>query len=222
MSFDSDMNKVIANAERQGFRHQMTEKGHHQFFAPDCGDIIVTSGTPSAPSSWDNFTADLRRAGYKDVPDDVPKKVNGGAHLTIGQYAIDLLARHSDGLWFADIAAYVCSVRPETPRNGVSGALSDLVKSGKLVRDNDKYVLAKIAKAAKPNGNGATYANGSAPTSVLSGLRILTSSGDAAIDADLMALEVALAALVTLEDVMRRNHAALLQVAALKKALEVR
>ncbi len=64
MSAQGDMRKLLAHATQQGFRAEQTSGGHWKVLAPNGRDIIVMSGTPSDRRSWDNFLAQMKRAGY--------------------------------------------------------------------------------------------------------------------------------------------------------------
>ncbi len=66
MSEEGDLRQLIKRAQEQGFRHQTTARNHHQFIPPDrTKSMVVTSGTPSDYRSWNNFLADMKRAGFK-------------------------------------------------------------------------------------------------------------------------------------------------------------
>ena len=60
---DKDTEKVIKEAERQGFTVTRTSKGHVQVKCPG-GGICVTGGTPGDIRGLRNFIACLRRSGF--------------------------------------------------------------------------------------------------------------------------------------------------------------
>lgn len=60
----SDMDQIIREALAQGWQHDLTTRGHHQFFAPNGQDIVTTSGTPSDHRAFNNFMARMRRSGF--------------------------------------------------------------------------------------------------------------------------------------------------------------
>lgn len=144
MSQDSDIAKIIKNAQAQGFRYSKTSTGHHQLYAPNGHDIITHSGTPSDNRGFYNFLADLKRAGYMELQtlaDFIPKKEPSKKEdepqkqkLTINQYVVDLLTRHADGMNFPDIKAYIKSVRPDIGDSATSGSLTVLTQKGVLKR----------------------------------------------------------------------------------------
>lgn len=231
----SEFDYIVKRAEGQGWRHQKTERGHHQFYAPD-GKTIVTCG--NVPNHTEhhaehNFMADMKRAGYvhgmSSLGDALQaagaKPANGGAKLSVVQYLIDALSRHPDGLGAADLKAIVKSARPELQDNAAYSGLNTLVSKGMAKKspagiykltDVDRSKLKtfvkgqrKAAAPAKTNGaNGAAHHHEA-------GAR----TGDATIDADLQALDNALAALAHIEGVVRRNREVLAQTAILKKML---
>lgn len=59
-----DIDSVIADALSQGWQHDRTVKGHHQFFAPNGRDIVTTSGTPSDHRAFSNFLSEMKRKGF--------------------------------------------------------------------------------------------------------------------------------------------------------------
>ena len=227
MSQATDLNDVIDRALEQGWRHQRTERGHHQFYAPNGKDIVVTGGTPSDGRAWDNFMADMKRAGFVNgvhtlgdalsiaVTQQQPKPPNGGAKLSVAQYVIDFLARHPEGMDVDDINSYVRSVRPDV-KNASAGAqeAANLTLQGKLQRVAiGRYRLAPVERPVAASTNPAARRPNPAP--LAAGCR----TGDAAVDDDLTVLDNALSALAALEGVVRRNREVLMQFAQLKKLL---
>jgi Fe2+ or Zn2+ uptake regulation protein len=231
-----DIDKIIKRAQEQGFRYRRTEKNHHQFYAPNGHDIITHSSTGSDSHGDDNFMADMKRAGYAhgmsslgDALQAAGAKANGGAKLSVMQYVIDALARHPDGLSAADIKAIVKSMRPEVADNAAYSSLSQLGAKGIVTKspagiykltDVDRsqlktFVRGQRKAAVPPAANAANGANGAAHHEA--GAR----TGDATIDADLQALDNALAALAHIESVVRKNRDVLAQLARLKTALGV-
>ena len=61
----SDLDKLIAQARRAGWRVEKTARGHWKFYSPDGKHAVVASGTPSDRRSMANLRAQLKRAGYK-------------------------------------------------------------------------------------------------------------------------------------------------------------
>ena len=60
----TDLDHVIREALAQGWQHDLTTRGHHQFFAPNGRDIVVASGTPSDHRAFNNFMAQMKRKGF--------------------------------------------------------------------------------------------------------------------------------------------------------------
>lgn len=212
MSFDSDLNKVIENAKVQGWRHETTERGHHKFLAPDGHGIVFTSGTPSAPSAWSNFMADMRRNGYQeeDGYEKEERPPNGGGKLSVREYLIDLLARHPDGVWSRDAAAYIRSVLPDRHRDAASNTLGLLVKSGSVTRTAaGKYVLSERT-VIKPNGPQVQHVEPK---------QFIVDTSEDGSNEDLAVLDEALNVLSKLDAVIRKNREVLRQLTALKTLL---
>ena len=229
MSYESDMQYVIKRATEQGWRHRRTEKNHHQFYAPNGTDIVTASSTPGASSQWQNFMADMRRAGYTNgvgtLGDAMPEGMralakqqtdsNARSVLSVKQLTVDVLGRHSEGMSTADINAYVKSVRPGMSDNATNTALSRLVEQGRIIRVSPGFYrlsagdAVPVKKPAPP-----PLAAASVPTHIAG-----QPSGDPQIDQDLAALDAALVALASIEGVVRRNREVLHQLANLKKLL---
>ena len=60
----TDIDQVIREALAQGWQHDLTTRGHHQFYSPNGRDIVTASGTPSDHRSFRNFMAQMRRSGF--------------------------------------------------------------------------------------------------------------------------------------------------------------
>jgi predicted RNA binding protein YcfA (HicA-like mRNA interferase family) len=211
MSRDSDLDKIIKRAEAQGWRHEMTSGGHHQFLAPDGVGIVTTGGTPSAPLSWDNFLADMRRHGYQEADpyEREERPPNGGGKLTVKQYLIDLLARHPEGMWPKDAKAYIDSVLPGAHESAAYNAMGLLVKSGLAVKTpSGKYVLSE----RKLNGH----------TQHVEPQQFVIDASEEGSDGDLAVLDEALNVLSKLDAVIRKNREVLRQLTALKTLLGAR
>jgi len=228
---DSELGVLIKRAEAQGFKHRLTERNHHQFYAPDGKTIVTRSGTPSADYE-PNFMADMKRAGYCHEPlgtlgDLMPAKLaNGGAKLSTTQYVIDALARHPGGLNAANLKMIVASQRPDLNANAAYAALNTLKAKGivrmlpsgvYLLTDVDRSGFRTFVRSAKGEHLPKPKPNGAHRPTVEAGAR----TGDDTVDADLQALDNALAALAQIEAVVRRNREVLAQTAALKKLLGV-
>src|SRR5579859_217366 len=223
--YEADLKSVISRSREQGWRHQLTEKNHHQFYAPDGKSIVTVSAIETNQRSWFNFLADMKRHGYSDgiatLGDFMPaaKPPNGGGKLSASQYIIDLLARHPNGLPAADISAYVHSQRPDLSATVTSSTLSTLKGKGKWERTPGRLyklageVITGPAKRPEISINGIEkLINPEPPPQVT----------EAAMDEDLKLLDSALDALAQIEGVVKRNREVLRQVGALRRMLGVK
>ena len=61
----SDLDKLLQQLQRAGWRVVKTRGGHWKVYSPDGQAQVVTSGTPSDRRALANFRAQLKRAGYK-------------------------------------------------------------------------------------------------------------------------------------------------------------
>src|SRR5437764_5562857 len=84
MSYQTDIQRVIRVAETQGFRVSRTTRGHYQFYAPNRKDIITTSGTPGEMHGWQNFLAQMRRAGFQEAVTSMGDAMREAAESTPG------------------------------------------------------------------------------------------------------------------------------------------
>jgi hypothetical protein len=235
-----DMDKIIKQARDQGFRYQRTEKNHHQFYAPDGKTIVTHSATGSDTRGDDNFMADMKRAGYTHGLSSLgealraagTKAPNGGAKLSVAQYALDALSRHPEGLGYADLTAVVRSQRPDVGESALSVALSQMVARGQVQRLGPRgqstyrlypLTVMPVTRAAleqpKANGHGTVAVQDAGPVAAPPTVEAGARTGDAAIDSDLEILDRALAALADIEGVVRKNREVLAQLASLKKML---
>jgi hypothetical protein len=104
----ADINWVIREALSQGWQHDRTTRGHHQFFAPNGQDIVTTSGTPSDYRAFRNFLSDMKKRGFV-MPIDGKRIKYGAAKRELLAY----LKRHEGKeVLKADLRAYLRSVLP--------------------------------------------------------------------------------------------------------------
>jgi predicted RNA binding protein YcfA (HicA-like mRNA interferase family) len=61
----SDLDKLLQQLQRAGWRVTKTRGGHWKVWSPDGKAAVVTSGTPGDRRALANFRAQLKRAGYK-------------------------------------------------------------------------------------------------------------------------------------------------------------
>lgn len=83
----SDLDKLITQARRAGWRVEKTRGGHWKFWSPDGKHAVVSSSTPSDRRSMSNLRAQLKRAGYKPLagrPRKAPKPAAPPPPLTPG------------------------------------------------------------------------------------------------------------------------------------------
>ncbi len=59
-----DFKSIRKAAKEQGWKEDVTAKGHPRFFPPDnTKPAVVTAGTPSDQRSIDNFLSAMKRSG---------------------------------------------------------------------------------------------------------------------------------------------------------------
>lgn len=229
MSRDSDLSKIIKNAQVQGFRYTKTSTGHHQLYAPNRKDIITTSGTPGDSRGWNNFLADLKRAGYMELQtlgDAMPKKADSEEELpkpkpTVNQYIVDLLKRHPEGMSSSDIGAYIHSVRPDVGKTAYSGALTVLHQSG---------VINKSGQGFYKTGSIQLKAQRTAPTKAKTPVESKpevfrnNATENTSIDKDMKAMDIALndalVALTKVDTIAQRMKSKLAKFAQLRELLK--
>jgi hypothetical protein len=160
MSRDSDLSKIIKNAQVQGFKYSRTSTGHHQFYAPNGHDIITFSGTPSDGRSDLNSMAALKRAGYMELQtlgDAMPEKKEEEVpvkkvKLSVAKHLADLLSRHPEGMSKENIQAYIKSVRPDVTDASYYEATRSLINKGlaKRLPSGHIQLIGNADKVKKP------------------------------------------------------------------------
>lgn len=63
-SAKKDLKKILAEAERQGWRVQLLKSGHYRLYAPDGKSIVHAASTPSDHRAVDNMIAQMRAYGF--------------------------------------------------------------------------------------------------------------------------------------------------------------
>lgn len=228
-----DFDTLMDLAIEQGFQHRLTEKGHHQLFAPDGHTIVVTSGTPGDYRAYDNFLAELKRAGY-DPDWKPPPKANGEDHVAkivqkrlqmglVSNMLMEIFQANPARMHAFNDLKDVVSARLNTK-------ISLSVMYNNLSRMTEKRFIKRLSKGvyqwagAKPDAVPAPPAiwpstplpTGSPPPVMgAAGQRL----GDDALDAELDKLDRALAAIADIESVIRRVREVVGQMAELKKSL---
>lgn len=81
MSARGDLRRVIARAERQGFRHEILGSGHHRFYAPNNRSIVQCSATMREGGWWHRFMLEMKKAGYQHQEQRTVSDVNN-THAT--------------------------------------------------------------------------------------------------------------------------------------------
>jgi len=104
----ADIDWVIEAALAQGWQHDRTTRGHHQFFAPNGRDIVTTGGTPSDHRAFRNFLSDMKKRGFV-MPIDGKRIKYGAAKRELLAY----LKRHEGReVSREDLRIYLRSVLP--------------------------------------------------------------------------------------------------------------
>jgi hypothetical protein len=60
-----DLRRVLAAAERQGWRVELGRHGHYKLYPPNGMAVVPTGSTPSAPSALRNLIGQMRRCGFE-------------------------------------------------------------------------------------------------------------------------------------------------------------
>lgn len=235
MSRDGDLDKIIKNAQVQGFRYSRTTAGHHQFYAPNGHNIITHSGTPSDSRGYLNFIADMKRAGYMELQtlaDAMPKPPKEQEEkppevrpkLSMNEHVISYVDRHPEGVTAANTKAYLRSVRPESGGNAHYNVLAVLMKKGVVKRlPSGNYVstgkkLEAIGKGTNPNSWGNKGKAQETPEP------FRAKTGDTSVDKDLKALDAALndalTALTKVDSIAQRMKAKLARLAQIQELLK--
>jgi hypothetical protein len=240
VSYDSDIDKVRKKAEQQGWRYDKTTGGHHRFFSPDKESIVTASGTPGDQRGWLNFLADMKRAGYKDdfgalgvslgeallvaqeklvippIPNPVEttNSVEEERSVSITEHVRSLLRNNPTKVYHVqDVLTKVKAVSKKASVMNVGQALTSGAKLGTFKRVGG-------GKSGQYQWGGDKVLN-KTPTEKSEGkahvLGVMT--GDEAFDADLAKLDEALAALGTIEEVVKRTREKLFKLAEIKKLL---
>jgi predicted RNA binding protein YcfA (HicA-like mRNA interferase family) len=68
LDVDKDTRKMLAEAERQGWRVVEAKGGHVKLYAPDGATIVTMGSTESDHRARANTLARMRRAGFKWPP----------------------------------------------------------------------------------------------------------------------------------------------------------
>jgi hypothetical protein len=239
VSYDSDMQQVVKRAQEQGFRYRTTERNHHQFYAPNGHDIVVAPGTPSDQRGWNNFMADMKRAGYR-VHDastslgDVLREAGVGqaqerqaaTKASVRQLLREYLqARPGQTVPYEELEKLVSTARPDLNYNAAAQTLSVMVTKGELVRVKVGWYRAVTDEDRRqvetPQTNGAAGPPVVAPQPTAP--PVLEPPATSSTDSDIAELDDAvtkmLDAFSTVERLLRKHRETMKKVAELKKLL---
>lgn len=239
MSYNSDIDQLIRQATQQGWRHQKTTRGHHQFYAPNKHDIITFAGTPGDVRGFTNSVAQMKKCGFVDYgggpatlgdlllakpaeapPPEEPVQATTYAGLTdlIRGY---MLAHPNEQVELSTLVSHVQLKRPGTKREATAIAIAPLVKRGEFRRIGmGTYMYTDTSKLPE-----APKTNGVHPPAVVEPPPpppepVVPASVEAAqVEDDIAELDAALVALAKIETVVRRNRAVMVQLKELKDML---
>lgn len=222
-----DFSELIDLAEQRGWRVKDCANNHKQLLSPDGEKIVTVGSTPSDRRALMNFTADLRRAGLV-ITDEQPKHRFKPHELT--PLILKIMAEKPTDVW--DIDALTTRVRgtyPDTTKQPIYNAASDLHKAGKVVRlGNGVYRLAPQSETT----NGAIaiergvpmpgVTNRAAPPAAYPSA-ITASAGQSADMTELNAcVDQILDGVARLQGVVGRVHGVMSQLDALRAVLNPR
>jgi len=227
MSAANDFATLRREAEAQGFRVQRTNNGHYQLYAPNKHDIITCSASAD-PRALKNFRAELQRAGFRDPHATTSLGEVLEAALTpplsAREIVLELLTANPDGLSHELLTDRIRLRRPDLAdaRSSVHAALQALRTAGEIEPAGTERGRWRVVKR---------------PPDVEAAAPPPSGSGDAGVDADLLALDTALttlsdvneamrqqfdralSAFASMETVVRRNREILLETVKLKQLL---
>lgn len=197
----SDMDHVIREALAQGWQHDRTTRGHHQFYSPNGRDIITHSGTPSDHRAFNNFLARMKRAGY----------MVDGKRIKYGAAKKEILAylyRHEgQEVTKDDLKAYLRSVLP-----GISEVT--ILKNLRVVETTEGVTNTPIGMIYRKIVFTATPVTEKAPEA-----KPITTPTISR-DTDEQELDEALEALAKIERIIRRHKEIARYLARIAKEIE--
>ncbi len=250
MSYESDIEKLRRSAERQGWRYSKTTRGHHQFYAPNKHDIITFAGTPGDVRGFTNSVAQMKKCGYiepnggplrhtlgdalqapqaepqsaPEVVMSVVSRIGAGGRPRIPALVIEYLDTHKDRTFTPDeIALHVVALRPGTDQLIIKQECSRICKEGRIRRGaygeyaSNHYRSTQELRqppALPPPPAPPPTQTPPPPDAVAAPATVEN------IDDDIAQLDAALAALGTIEAVVRRNRDVMKQFKELKAMLD--
>ncbi len=197
----SDMDHVIREALAQGWQHDRTTRGHHQFYSPNGRDIITHSGTPSDHRAFNNFLARMKRAGY----------MVDGKRIKYGAAKKEILAylyRHEgQEVTKDDLKAYLRSVLPGISEVTILKNLRVVETTEGVTNTPIGMIYRKIVFTATPVTEKAPEAKPIATPTISR-------------DTDEQELDEALEALAKIERIIRRHKEIARYLARIAKEIE--
>lgn len=210
-----DHQALVDMAREKGWGVTLTGSGHQQLKSPDGEHIIHTSSTPSDHRTAENLAAQLRRAGLA-VPHNggTPRRAyvrNGAADLIR-----DHFRSHPGKVFHVHDMELLLKARiPDAAPKTVSSFVYSASLRGELVKvGHGQYKWPSAVERAQP---APAPAEAPAPAPAPAATQAPT-FGDST-EADIAALDTALAALGHIEAVVRRHRTVILQLAELRRLL---
>lgn len=207
-SYEKDLDELVDDAERQGWRTERLSSGHVKFLAPDGKGTAMFAGTPSDHRAWLNSLAELKRHGYRPPDDRAELLAKRGSRGIVGAIRDYLRSIAPAVASIEEVTVVVSSKVPNVNQKTVGQTLTNLYKQGDLVRAGhgmyrwaESLPVAPVASASPPP-----------PPSPDIELVVIDDERE---------LDEALAALGRIEAVVRKYKAIARQLAELKKALGV-
>lgn len=196
----SDMDHVIREALAQGWQHDRTTRGHHQFYSPNGRDIVTTSGTPSDHRAYNNFLSQMKRAGF----------MLDGRRIKYGAAKKEILAylqRHEgQEVRKDDLKAYLRSVLPGISEVTILKNLRAVEIADGVTNTPIGMIYRKITWVTQPTEK--------APEATLVATPTISR------DTDEQELDEALEALAKIERIVRRHKEVAKYLARIAKEME--
>lgn len=203
-----DIDEVISAALAQGWQHDRTTRGHHQFFAPNGRDIVTTGGTPSDHRSFRNFLSEMKKRGFVMGIDG--KRIKYGAAK---REVLSYLRRHEgQEVTREDLKAYLRSVLP-----GISDmTIFKNLRAVSMTEGVTNTPIGMIYRSVTWTTSAVTVTQ---PTEKAPEARMITTPAISR-DADEQELDEALEALAKIERIIRRHKEVARYLARIAKEIE--
>lgn len=202
----SDMDHVIREALAQGWQHDRTTRGHHQFYSPNGRDIITHSGTPSDHRAFRNFLSRMKRAGFMAE--------NGRVKYGAAKKEILAYLRRHEGQEVEkdDLKAYLRSVLPGISELTIHKNLRAVETVEGVINTPIGMIYRSITWTATPVT--ITQPTEKAPEATLVATPAISR------DTDEQELDEALEALAKIERIVRRHKEVAKYLARIAKEME--